>query len=51
MSAQLRLAFHPVGGWTTKDVFATPTLGTYHWPLFTRRSGSQIRSATCVDAG
>jgi hypothetical protein len=30
MSAQLRLAFHPVGGWTMKDVFATPTLGTYH---------------------
>jgi len=30
MSAQLRLAYHPVGGWTFKDVFATPTLGTYH---------------------
>jgi hypothetical protein len=30
MSAQLRPAFHPVGGWTMKDVFATPTLGTYH---------------------
>jgi hypothetical protein len=30
MSAQLRLAFNPVGGWTMKDVFATPTLGTYH---------------------
>lgn len=30
MSAQLRLAAHPVGGWTFKDVFAKPTLGTYH---------------------
>jgi hypothetical protein len=30
MSPQLRLAAYPVGGWTFKDVFAKPTLGTYH---------------------
>jgi hypothetical protein len=30
LSPQLALAAHPVGGWTFKDVFAKPTLGTYH---------------------
>jgi len=30
LSPQLRLAYHPVGGWTMQDVFAVPTLGTYH---------------------
>ena len=30
LSPQLALAFHPVGGWTFRDVFAKPTLGTYH---------------------
>jgi hypothetical protein len=30
LSPQLRLAAYPVGGWTFKDVFAKPTLGTYH---------------------
>lgn len=29
-SPQLKLAAYPVGGWTFKDVFAKPTLGTYH---------------------
>jgi hypothetical protein len=27
---RLKLAATPVGGWTFKDVFAKPTLGTYH---------------------
>jgi len=30
LSPQLALAANPVGGWTFKDVFAKPTLGTYH---------------------
>jgi hypothetical protein len=30
LSPQLKLAATPVGGWTFKDVFAKPTLGTYH---------------------
>ncbi len=30
LSPQLKLTAYPVGGWTFKDVFATPTLGTYH---------------------
>jgi hypothetical protein len=30
LSPQLALAAHPVGGRTFKDVFAKPTLGTYH---------------------
>ena len=30
MTPQLRLAAYPVGGWTMPDVFAKPTLGTYH---------------------
>jgi hypothetical protein len=30
LSPQLRLAATPVGGWSFKDVFAKPTLGTYH---------------------
>jgi hypothetical protein len=30
LSLQLALAAHPVGGWTFKDVFAKPTLSTYH---------------------
>lgn len=30
MSAQLRLASHAVGGWTMKDIWTRPTLGTYH---------------------
>jgi len=31
MSPQLRLATHPVGGWTFNSTFAPkPTLGTYH---------------------
>ncbi len=29
-SAQLALAAHPVGGWTMKDIWTKPTLGTYH---------------------
>ena len=29
MSPQLRLAYHPVGGWTMPDVFAQPVLGQY----------------------
>ena len=30
MSAQLRFAAYPVGGWTMKDIWTKPTLGTYH---------------------
>jgi hypothetical protein len=30
LSPQLALASYPVGGWIFKDVFAKPTLGTYH---------------------
>jgi hypothetical protein len=30
LSPQLRLAAHPVGGWTMKDIWTKPTLGTYH---------------------
>ena len=30
LSPQLALAAHPVGGWTMKDIWAKPTLGTYH---------------------
>jgi hypothetical protein len=29
MSPQLRLAYHPVGGWTMPDPFAKPVLGQY----------------------
>lgn len=29
LSPQLRLAFHPVGGWTMPDPFAKPVLGRY----------------------
>lgn len=30
LSPQLALAAHPVGGWTMKDIWSRPTLGTYH---------------------
>ena len=30
LSPQFALAAHPVGGWTMKDIWAMPTLGTYH---------------------
>ena len=30
LSPQLALAAHPVGGWTMKDIWTRPTLGTYH---------------------
>jgi hypothetical protein len=30
LSPQLALAAYPVGGWTMKDIWAKPTLGTYH---------------------
>jgi hypothetical protein len=30
LSPQFALAAHPVGGWTMKDIWAKPTLGTYH---------------------
>lgn len=29
MSPQLRLAYHPVGGWAMGDPFAKPVLGQY----------------------
>lgn len=29
LPANLRLAATPVGGWTMKDIFARPVLGTY----------------------
>ena len=29
MTPQLRLAYHPVGGWAMPDAFATPVLGRY----------------------
>jgi hypothetical protein len=32
LSPQLRLAFHPVGGWTMPDPFARPTLGRVTLP-------------------
>ncbi len=30
LSPQLALAAYPVGGWTMKDIWTKPTLGTYH---------------------
>ncbi len=30
LSPQLALAWYPVGGWTMKDIWTKPTLGTYH---------------------
>jgi hypothetical protein len=30
LSPQLALAANPVGGWTMKDIWTKPTLGTYH---------------------
>ncbi len=30
LSPQLALASNPVGGWTMKDIWTKPTLGTYH---------------------
>ena len=30
LSPQLALASQPVGGWTMKDIWTKPTLGTYH---------------------
>ena len=30
LSPQLALAAYPVGGWTMKDIWTRPTLGTYH---------------------
>ena len=30
LSQQLALAAYPVGGWTMKDIWTKPTLGTYH---------------------
>lgn len=30
LSPQLALAYYPVGGWTMKDIWTKPTLGTYH---------------------
>jgi hypothetical protein len=30
LSPQLALATHPVGGWTMRDIWTVPTLGTYH---------------------
>ena len=29
-SPQLAFAAQPVGGWTMKDIWTRPTLGTYH---------------------
>jgi hypothetical protein len=30
LSPQQALAYLPVGGWTMRDVWSRPTLGTYH---------------------
>ena len=30
LSPQLAFAAHPVGGWTMRDIWTRPTLGTYH---------------------
>jgi hypothetical protein len=29
LSPQLALAYHPVGGWTMKDIWTRPALGRY----------------------
>lgn len=30
LSPQLNSAYLPVGGWTMRDIWSKPTLGTYH---------------------
>jgi len=30
LSPQQALAYLPVGGWTMRDIWSRPTLGTYH---------------------